>query len=97
LGHYITYPSSDIMARMTRTQISLTEEQAAGLGKLARERGVSMAAVVRDAVDAVLEREQRDERWQRALAMIGKYRSKDGATDVAENHDRYLADAYHDW
>lgn len=85
------------MARMVRTQISLTAEQADGLNKLARERGVSMAALVRDAVDGVLESEQRDERWQRALAMVGKYRSKDRATDVAENHDKYLAEAFYDW
>ena len=84
------------MARMVRTQISLTPEQAEGLNRLAGARGVSMATVVREAVDAVLATEARDERWQKALAMVGKYRSKDRATDVAENHDRYLADAYHD-
>jgi hypothetical protein len=95
--NYITYHWCDIMAKMVRTQISLTSEQAEGLNRLARERGVSMAAVVRHAVDAVLEQESRAERWQRALAMIGKYRSKDGATDVAENHDEYLAEAYRDW
>jgi Arc/MetJ-type ribon-helix-helix transcriptional regulator len=82
---------------MVRTQISLTPEQAEGLGRLARERGVSMATVVREAVDAVLDQEARGERWQKALATVGKYRSKDGATDVAEKHDKYLAEIYHDW
>jgi hypothetical protein len=77
-----------------RTQISLTADQAAGLSRLARERGVSMAAVVRDAVDVVLAQHSQDGRWERALAMIGRYRSKDGATDVAENHDAYLAETY---
>jgi hypothetical protein len=82
---------------MVRTQISLTTEQAERLNRLARQRGVSMAALVREAVDASFERDDREERWQRALSMIGKYRSKDGATDVAENHDKYLAEIYHDW
>jgi hypothetical protein len=81
---------------MVRTQISLTAEQAEGLSRLARERGVSMAALVREGVDAVLAQRVRRERWQQALEMIGKYRSKDGATDVAEHHDAYLADAYRD-
>ncbi len=97
MGHYITYHQSDIMARMVRTQISLTREQAEGLSRLARERGVSMATVVRDAVDKALEADARNERWHRALSLIGKYRSKDGATDVALNHDKYLAEIYHDW
>jgi predicted DNA-binding protein len=85
------------MARMVRTQILFTPEQAERLHRLARERGVSMAALVREAVDAAFERDDREDRWQRALAMIGKYRSKDRAADVAENHDKYLAEIYHDW
>ena len=56
-----------------------------------------MATVVRDAVDKALEADARNERWQRALSLIGKYMSKDGATDAALNHDKYLAEIYHDW
>jgi Arc/MetJ-type ribon-helix-helix transcriptional regulator len=82
---------------MIRTQIQLTEEQAAGLKRLAAERGVSMAEVVREAVDEKLSGDQHEARWQRALGVIGKFRDREGKTDVAERHDDYLADAFYDW
>jgi hypothetical protein len=40
----------------TRTQIYLTAEQRRELDQLARSRGVSLAALVREAVDGYLER-----------------------------------------
>ena len=40
---------------MVRTQIQLTEEQAEGLKRLAAERGVSMAELVRQSVQRLLE------------------------------------------
>ena len=82
---------------MVRTQIQLTDEQARRLKGLAAERGVSMAALVREGVELVLAEPDREELWRRALAVVGKYRDLEGATDVAENHDRYLEDAYLDW
>ncbi len=80
---------------MVRTQISLTEEQAARLKRVAQERGVSMAAVIRDAVDAVVPDSDREEKWARALAVVGKHSGGEG--NVAEEHDRYLAEAFLDW
>jgi metal-responsive CopG/Arc/MetJ family transcriptional regulator len=83
---------------MIRTQISLTEEQARRLQRVAAQRGVSMAAVIRDAVDAAVVDEgdvDRRERIRRALEVIGKYRS-DGA-NVSENHDEFLAEIYGTW
>jgi len=82
---------------MVRTQIQLTDEQARRLRRLAAERGVSMAALVRDGVERVLAEQDREELWRRALSVVGKYRDREGARDVAENHDRYLEDAYLDW
>lgn len=35
------------------------------------------------------------EAWERAWAVIGRYHG--GATDVAENHDAYLDEAYGAW
>jgi Ribbon-helix-helix protein, copG family len=82
---------------MVRTQIQLTEAQADGLRRIAAQRGVSLASVIRESVDRTLEQDDRAVLWERAFAVIGKYRDKDGATDVAERHDDYLADAYQDW
>jgi hypothetical protein len=83
---------------MVRTQIQLTEEQAAKVKRLAAERGVSMAALIREAVDRIAgEGSAEDEKWKRAMAVVGKFRDKDGADNVGEEHDRYLEEAYLDW
>ena len=80
---------------MVRTQIQLTEEQAAKLKRIAAERGVSMAEVIREAVDTIPDRDDRAERLDRALAVARRgFRDRDGATDVSVRHDDYLAEAY---
>jgi hypothetical protein len=75
-----------------RTQVSLTNEQMAALKREARKRGVSIAAIVRKAVDTELGAKDRDERIRRALEVMGKYES--GHTDISENHDLYLDPDY---
>lgn len=82
---------------MVRTQIQLTEEQMARLRQASAERGVSIAALIREAVDRVLDQGERDRRWERALSVVGKYRDLEGATDVSSRIDDYVADAYEDW
>jgi hypothetical protein len=77
---------------MLRTQIQLTEEQARALKEMAGREGVSMAELIRRAVDRVIEESDDRERRRRALALLGKYRS--GDSDVAANHDRYLDEIY---
>jgi hypothetical protein len=62
---------------------------------MADERDVSMAELIRQAVTRWLEAEHgisREERKRRAMAAEGRYNS--GRTDIAEIHDRYLAEAY---
>lgn len=78
---------------MVRTIVQLTEDQAASLKRLARERRTSVAAVVRGAVDEVLggEPDERGERVERARALAGSIHS--GLGDLAENHDSYHAEA----
>jgi len=51
-----------------------------------------MAELIRDAVDRELERDDEEAKWERAFAVMGKFRS--GLADVSERHDDYLAEAY---
>ena len=82
---------------MERTQISLTAEQAARLKRTAAGRGVSMAHLIREAIDAYVPDgdRARETMIERALAAAGRYRS--GASDVAERHDDYLAEDPTGW
>jgi Arc/MetJ-type ribon-helix-helix transcriptional regulator len=77
---------------MIRTQVQLTQEQAARLRALAQRRGTSMAELIRQAVDGLADESAKIERHQRALAVIGRFRSTD--RNVARDHDRHLAEAY---
>jgi len=77
---------------MVRTQIQLSEDEAAAVKRSARERSISMAAVIRDAVDQYVSRESGvslDERWQRSLAAVGGFRS--GRSDLSQTHDDEFA------
>jgi hypothetical protein len=79
-----------------RTQISLEPDQADRLRRLAKERGVSMAHLVREAVDQAyggpLAPPTRAELGERALSAIGCGHS--GLGDVSERHDDYLDEIY---
>jgi metal-responsive CopG/Arc/MetJ family transcriptional regulator len=80
---------------MVRTQIQLTESQAEALKYLAARKKVSMAELIRSAVDAVIQSEgmvDRSERIRRALDAVGKFHS--GIDDLAVHHDQYLGETY---
>jgi len=80
---------------MVRTQIQLTERQSRRLKTIADQQGVSVAELIRRAVDHALDVEllaDRNEMRARALQVVGKY--ADIADDVSEQHDRYLAKAF---
>jgi len=80
---------------MVRTQIQLNEEQKKKLKKIAAERGVSVAELIRQGVDTILEaygRPERGEMLQRAAAVAGRFRSNEKS--VAQDHDRYLDRAF---
>ncbi|MFN8494830.1 MAG: ribbon-helix-helix protein, CopG family [Caldilineaceae bacterium] len=80
---------------MVRTQIQLTEEQMDALKKLAAEQTLSVAELVRRAVDALLRSSNRisdETQRRRALAIIGQF--ADPATDLSINHDQYLTQAF---
>jgi hypothetical protein len=81
-----------------RTQIQLTESQAREVKRWADERGVSMAAVIREAIDAHLGTRSGptwDEIVERAIAAVGCCAS--GTGDVADRHDEYFAESGLDW
>jgi predicted DNA-binding ribbon-helix-helix protein len=78
---------------MVRTQIQLTESQAEAVKRMAAERGLSMAAMIRELVErAISENGDRAVRIARARAAVGRYAS--GRSDIAREHDRELAEIY---
>ncbi|MCX6550856.1 MAG: ribbon-helix-helix domain-containing protein [Acidobacteria bacterium] len=73
---------------MVRTQIQLTETQTGRLKRLAAERGVSMAELVREGVDRVLEAAPattQGDKMHRAMRAFGSFHS--GLSDLATRHD----------
>lgn len=81
---------------MIRTQIQLTEEQLRRVKRLSRQRSVSIAEVIRSFVDHGISAEspRRDEAYRRARAVVGRFPDRDGARDLARDHDRYLDEAF---
>lgn len=80
---------------MVRTQIQLPEQQVANLKRLAVQQHVSMAELIRRAVDlftTLPDADNLQERRQRALAAAGRFYS--GQNDIATRHDNYLAEAF---
>jgi Arc/MetJ-type ribon-helix-helix transcriptional regulator len=77
---------------MVRTQIQLTEEQAARVRRLAAQRGQSFAAVIRDAVDRLPDDEaERNARFERALEAARNSTLRSGIPDLSVEHDREYA------
>ena len=80
---------------MVRTQIQLTDAQARRLKRLAAAQDRSMADLIRQSVDALLLQQGADDDEQkrgRALSAAGRFRS--GRRDLAERHDRHLAEVF---
>jgi Arc/MetJ-type ribon-helix-helix transcriptional regulator len=79
---------------VVRTQIQLTQVQAAKLKHLASSSGRSMADLVRESVERLLQDQaglSRRERMQRATRAFGTFRS--GTGDLSTRHDDHFADA----
>ena len=79
---------------MVRTQIQLTEEQIKALRGIAITSRLSVAELIRRAVDRMIKSSDTvkpDERHKRALEIVGKFSS--GKRDISRKHDAYLADA----
>lgn len=82
---------------MIRMQIQFTGEQAAALRDASQTRGRSISDLVRESVTHFLARDAapaREDRVRLAEEMLGAFDS--GIPDLAENHDRYLAEDFGD-
>jgi uncharacterized protein with von Willebrand factor type A (vWA) domain len=81
---------------MVRTQIQLTDQQARRLRAEARERGLSLAEIIRGYVDKGLSEEtpNRAALYDRAVRVVGRFRDRRGVRDLSSKHDQYLDDAY---
>ena len=75
---------------MRRIPIGLSDSQHARLGREAVRRRVSVAALVREAVDAAFPDELEGRRAARArsVSVLGAFDS--GRTDISERHDEFL-------
>ena len=79
---------------MIRTQIQLEEAQHERLKQIAARESTSLAELVREAVDRILEERSQDKRWRDLRSVAGAFRDPDGEASVAEEHDAYLADVW---
>ena len=82
-------------ANMVRTQIQLSEDQVKAVKAVATARGVSVAEVIRCAIDTVIQSPSvlnATEKRKRALEVVGKFGS--GKSDISVKHDDYLAEAF---
>lgn len=81
---------------MKRTQIQLTEDQVRLAKRLAAERQVSMAEVIRDGLDRLAVAAgygvSLEERVERAKVAAGRFRS--GSATGSDEHDAHLTEAY---
>lgn len=80
---------------MVRTQIQLTEEQVKALKRIALSRHLSIAELIRQAVDTVIRTNTMvdiEERRKRAVDIAGRFSS--GKRDISRKHDTYLVEAF---
>jgi hypothetical protein len=80
---------------MVRTQIQLTEEQAKAVREVAKSRHLSVAELIRQAIDMVIISNKAvdiNELRKRATDIAGKFSSD--RDDVSREHDTYLSEAF---
>jgi hypothetical protein len=82
--------------QMVRTQVQLTDRQARRLRAQARDRGLSLAEVIRRCVDKGLAEEMPDRAalYERATRVVGRFHDRRGARDVSGKHDYYLDESF---
>lgn len=77
---------------MIRAQIQIEQETYSQVKALATAMKCSISEVVRRSLNETLAQKHSGNSWKKSASVIGKYRS--GLGDLAQNHDRYLTDAW---
>lgn len=83
------------MITMIRTQIQLTEAQAASLRSMSAQRRQPVAELIRMSIDSFLQKEAgvgRERKRTKAKGAAGRFVSS--SADVSTEHDRYLSEAF---
>jgi hypothetical protein len=79
---------------MVRTQVQLTKKQAEVLRRRSKRENVSVAELVRRAIDAFTRAEPPSEREVRDRAIRAAGRFASGVRDTSSHHDEALVDAF---
>lgn len=80
----------DAESRMHRMQFYIPVGLRDDLARLAARRGVSMAKLIRDAVEDLVQRETAPASADPALDIVGMLDWPNAPDDAATNHDRYI-------
>ena len=77
---------------MIRTQIQLEFSTYQEMKRLASRLGCSIAELARKSIEETLAKSRTQGKWERSLAVSGRYRS--GLGDLSAKHDEYLGDEW---
>jgi hypothetical protein len=80
---------------MIRTQVQFTEDQMKKLKELASQKNTSIAELVRQGVDVIINRNvliDHSAKISRAIDVCGRFHS--GRKDISTRHDDFLGEAY---
>jgi Ribbon-helix-helix protein, copG family len=81
---------------MVRTQVYLSEEQHRALRQTARREGISMTALLRRMVERELLGRLQSQDYAKDAIMALADLGRSGRSDISENHDEALAEAFRD-
>ena len=81
---------------MVRTQVYFSEKQHRALRRAARREGISMTALLRRMVERELLRKFKSPDYAKEAVMAFADLGRSGRSDISENHDEALAEAFRD-
>jgi hypothetical protein len=81
---------------MVRTQVYFSEEQHRALRQAAEREGLSMTALLRRMVERELLGRFKNQDYAKDAVMAFANLGRSGRSDISENHDEALAEAFRD-